>query len=206
MSSCLIVNGSGPVAVALTRELCQSGYHVYLSVLQCELSTLHELEMTNPELVDAYETISHVAPDTLVDSIANRLSKAVDCVVFLNKSTRDGGVVLQDLDLLKHLGESQIMDSRTDVLVGLQSDRRIPDDMVFALEDRVIELAPLLPCHSITTDFNDLFRSEEEIVRTSVVPSLRRSTLRVKSLQSWNDFVRLVLFYLLPDFLLALCV
>lgn len=204
MSNCLILNGSGAVAVALTRDLCQSGYRVYLSASQYALGTLLELDLTNPELKSKYEIIPFSETMGQLATLKASIPHSVEFIVSLNRTTGETGVTLDDLDIIKALGESGIMDEVTNVLVGLQTDRRIPDDMVFALEDEVIEMAPSLTCHSITTDFNDLFKTEEDIMETKVVSNLRRSSLKGKDIVTYYDLFKLVLYYLLPDFLMSL--
>lgn len=203
MANCLIINGTGAVAIALARDLCQSGYFVYLSASQSELGVLQEFDVTNPELRGKYQIIVFSPKTPQLKAIESSIAFGVDCVVSLNKTTGETGLVYDDLDIIKSLGNSGIITSETNVLVGLQDENRIPDDMVFALEDEVTEMAPSLVCHSISTDFNDLFKSDDDFLSTKVVSNLRKSSLKRKSIISFYELLKWLLYYLLPEFIFS---
>lgn len=202
--SAIVINSNNTLALAVIRRLCRLGYAVYPLVSNLDSCTIEHLQYTNPELVHQFHIIKlDLSDSNTVDTIKTVVPKA-DVVVDLNGSEEE--LDKWDLDILKELYRKNVIEKDSAVVIG----RTMMDGGYTtnrALQEIVSNIGDVIAQRG--THFADLMNvsalpDDQNYVADVLLQEVARSTFKVEKIIGLADFVKYVVYYYIPGFLLSL--
>lgn len=200
----IVINSNNTLALAVIRRLCRLGYLVYPLVSISDTYTIEHLQFTNPELSDQFHIIElDLTNSKPVDAIKAVIPKA-DVVVDLNGTEKE--LDKWDLDILKELYRNNVIEKDSAVVVG----RTMLDGGYTtnrALQEIVSNIGDVMAQRG--THFADLINvsalpDDQNYVADVLLQEVARSTFKVDKVINFGDFVKYVIYYYIPGFLLNL--
>ena len=210
----LLINPGNEKGLILIRRLVQSGYLITaLSPdIPNSISTLGQLEFTNPELKDSVQII------TFSNDIINDPAKIIEATnllqlppqefLFSFNPTRDT-FAKWDLNLIYALTKTNVVEKDSTLIVVGRDAENVPETENKALQKTMANLYKMFKDENITfvdlTEVGALPGDESYVVDTYMHEVIRRS-FKVKSINSLVNIYKYIIYHYVPGFLLNIVI
>lgn len=204
----LVINSNSELGLSVIRNACNDGFAVISLSSGNEPSLLDDLHFTNPEdrglityLNIKNDDLSN--PTSIIEnSPVLKNLKHIDLLISLNPT--DDVFVKWDLDLLKKFYTLDLINKNSTVVITTSSDKTVFTTNK-TLELYTENIQNVLSKHDIyVSNMVQLgaVKGDEEYIANSLTNEAFRTHFKVPKITSFCDLISLLVFYLMPGFLL----